>query len=33
MNPVFDSIYKTAYQPYSTGKMGFPQALEVGAKP
>jgi flagellar biosynthesis protein FliP len=33
MNPVFDSIYKTAYQPYSTGKMGFPQAVEVGAKP
>jgi flagellar biosynthetic protein FliP len=33
MNPVFDSIYKNAYQPYSTGKMGFPQAVEVGAKP
>jgi flagellar biosynthetic protein FliP len=33
MNPVFDSIYKNAYQPYSIGKMGFPQAVEVGAKP
>ena len=33
MNPVFDSIYKNAYQPYSIGKMGFPQAIEVGAKP
>ena len=33
MNPVFDSIYKNAYQPYSAGKMGFPQAIEVGAKP
>jgi flagellar biosynthetic protein FliP len=33
MNPVFDSIYKDAYQPYSAGKMGFPQAIEVGAKP
>ena len=33
MNPVFDSIYKNVYQPYSTGKMGFPQAVEVGAKP
>jgi flagellar biosynthetic protein FliP len=33
MNPVFDSIYKDAYQPYSAGKMGFPQAVEVGAKP
>ena len=33
MNPVFDSIYQNAYQPYSAGKMGFPQAVEVGAKP
>ena len=33
MNPVFDSMYKNAYQPYSAGKMGFPQAIEVGAKP
>ena len=33
MNPVFDSIYKDAYQPYSAGKLGFPQAIEVGAKP
>jgi flagellar biosynthetic protein FliP len=33
MNPVFDSMYKNAYQPYSAGKMGFPQAVEVGAKP
>jgi flagellar biosynthetic protein FliP len=33
MNPVFESIYKNAYQPYSAGKMGFPQAVEVGAKP
>ena len=33
MNPVFDSIYKDAYQPYTAGKMGFPQAVEVGAKP
>ena len=33
MNPVFDSIYKNAYQPYSAGKIGFPQAVEVGAKP
>jgi flagellar biosynthetic protein FliP len=33
MNPVFDSIYKNAYQPYSAGKLGFPQAVEVGAKP
>ena len=33
MNPVLDSIYKNAYQPYSAGKMGFPQAVEVGAKP
>jgi flagellar biosynthetic protein FliP len=33
MNPVFESIYKDAYQPYSAGKMGFPQAIEVGAKP
>jgi flagellar biosynthetic protein FliP len=24
MNPVFDSIYQNAYQPYSAGKMGFP---------
>ena len=33
MNPVFDSMYKNAYQPYSAGKMGFPQAIEVGAQP
>ena len=33
MNPVFDSMYKNAYQPYSAGKMGFPQAVEVGAVP
>ena len=33
MNPVFDSMYKNAYQPYSAGKMAFPQAVEVGAKP
>jgi flagellar biosynthetic protein FliP len=33
MNPVLDAIYKDAYQPYSAGKMGFPQAIEVGAKP
>ena len=33
MNPVFDSIYQNAYQPYTAGKMGFPQAVEVGAKP
>jgi flagellar biosynthetic protein FliP len=33
MNPVFDSMYKNAYQPYSAGKMAFPQAIEVGAKP
>jgi flagellar biosynthetic protein FliP len=33
MNPVFESIYKDAYQPYSAGKLGFPQAIEVGAKP
>ena len=33
MNPVFDSIYKNAYQPYSVGKLAFPQAVEVGAKP
>ena len=33
MNPVLDSIYQNAYQPYSAGKMGFPQAVEVGAKP
>jgi flagellar biosynthetic protein FliP len=33
MNPVFDSIYKNAYQPYSVGKLAFPQAIEVGAKP
>ena len=33
MNPVLDSIYKNAYQPYAAGKMGFPQAVEVGAKP
>jgi flagellar biosynthetic protein FliP len=33
MNPVFDSIYKNAYQPYSAGKMAFPEAVEVGAKP
>ena len=33
MNPVFESIYQNAYQPYASGKMGFPQAVEVGAKP
>ena len=27
------NIDKNAYQPYSIGKMGFPQAVEVGAKP
>jgi flagellar biosynthesis protein FliP len=33
MNPVFDSMYKNAYQPYSVGKMAFPQAIEIGSKP
>ena len=33
MNPVFDSLYKNAYQPYSVGKMAFPQAIEIGSKP
>jgi flagellar biosynthetic protein FliP len=33
MNPVFDSMYKNAYQPYSVGKMPFPQAIEIGSKP
>jgi flagellar biosynthetic protein FliP len=33
MNPVFEDIYKNAYQPYAAGKMGFPQAVDVGAKP
>jgi len=33
MNPVFEAIYKDAYQPYAAGKMGFPQAIEVGGKP
>ena len=33
MNPVFDSMYKNAYQPYSVGKMALPQAIEIGSKP
>jgi len=33
MNPVFENIYQNAYQPYAAGKVGFPQAVEVGAKP
>ena len=33
MNPVFEDIYKNAYQPYAAGKMGFPQAVDVGVKP
>ena len=33
MNPVLDTIYKNAYQPYSEGKMAFPKAIEVGAQP
>ncbi|MBU3560477.1 flagellar type III secretion system pore protein FliP [Polynucleobacter sp. MWH-Hall10] len=33
MNPVFDSMYKNAYQPYSVGKLAFPQAVEIGSKP
>jgi flagellar biosynthetic protein FliP len=33
MNPVFENIYQEAYQPYAAGKMGFPRAVEVGAKP
>jgi flagellar biosynthetic protein FliP len=33
MNPVFDSMYKNAYQPYSVGKLAFPQAIEIGSKP
>ena len=33
MNPVFEDIYKNAYQPSAAGKMGFPQAVDVGAKP
>jgi flagellar biosynthetic protein FliP len=33
MNPVFENIYQNAYQPYAAGKVGFPQAVEVGVKP
>ena len=33
MNPVFENIYQNAYQPYAAGKMGFPTAVETGAKP
>lgn len=33
MNPVLESIYQNAYQPYSSGKIGFPEAIETGAKP
>ncbi|TCJ13468.1 flagellar biosynthesis protein FliP [Parasulfuritortus cantonensis] len=33
MAPVFDKIYDTAWQPYSENKIGFAQAVEVGAQP
>jgi len=33
MSPVFDKIYKDAYQPYAEGKMGIEQALDLAQKP
>lgn len=33
MNPVFENIYQKAYQPYTAGKIGFSQAVDVGAVP
>jgi len=33
MAPVFDKIYKDAYQPYAEGKMGIDQALDLAQKP
>jgi len=33
MNPVFENIYQKAYQPYTTGKMNFSQAVDVGSVP
>lgn len=33
MSPVFDKMYKDAYQPYAEGKMGIEQALELAQNP
>jgi len=33
MSPVFDKMYKDAYQPYAEGKMGIDQALDLAQKP
>ena len=33
MRPVFDQIYDQAYVPYTTKKLSFEQAVEVGSKP
>ena len=33
MNPVFETIYKDAYEPYSKNKISFATAVEVGSVP
>jgi len=33
MNPVFETMYKDAYLPYTQQKMSFEKAVEVGSKP
>ncbi|NCA08872.1 MAG: flagellar biosynthetic protein FliP, partial [Burkholderiaceae bacterium] len=33
MNPVFESIYQKAYQPYTAGKINFAQAVDIGSVP
>ncbi len=33
MNPVFETVYETAYVPYSNNKIGFMNAIEVGSGP
>jgi flagellar biosynthesis protein FliP len=33
MNPVFESMYREAYLPLASGKIGFEEALSIGTEP